>query len=199
MLPVSAAPTNQIPLLSSRVGALAVNVRTLHASARGRRFEFGRTSLDSDSASAIEICAIAIPHLTTLGESAANVERLLAAPQSAASRSASAHLLDEFAPQVVLADLALVAHARTHRLDRVAHRDEVSLVTQAEICHVATRIDEGHERGYLAPPIAALAESLAQAIRCADHDSQTFRSAAVDWNASALSLYAIATLVSSRG
>jgi len=102
--------------------------------------------------------------------------------------------MDEFAQHVALADLALAAHARAHRLDRSAHRDEVECVSNAEIHLLAERISDGHERGFLAPLIASLAESLAQAVEHAGRDRQRFHDAAVDWSASALTLYAVATL-----
>jgi hypothetical protein len=195
MLPVSAAPTNLTRGLVSRVAALAAHTHRLHADARGRwRPDLGPGRLDADLTSALEVCAFAIPQLTTLGACAAGVERRLASTGTAASSSAPTDSMDDFAQQVALADLALAAHARVHRLDRHAHRHEVVCASQAELHHLAERIKDGHERGFLTPPIAALAESLAQAVQLAEHDRQGFRDAAVDWSASAVTLYAVATL-----
>jgi hypothetical protein len=141
------------------------------------------------------VCSSAVPYLTTLVACGARVERaIVGAGAGDASTPRADDPAAEFAAHVALADLALQAHARSHGVDRRAHRDQVTLVAQAEVQLLAERVEEGHERGFVTGPVTMLAESLARALRCAEHDREAFREAAVDWGASALALYALATL-----
>ncbi len=188
---VSDAPQYETTSLAARIVVLVANIPRLHVAARGSaNLAVGPSNLDRDTTNALDVCAFAIPYLTTLTSRAAFAERSVTANLAAARPGA--RTAAEFAAHVGLADVALYADARSHGLDRNAHRSHVSLAAQAELVVLAERIADGHERGFLTPSVAMLAESLARAVQCAEHDREAFRDAAVDWGASALVLYAIA-------